>query len=65
MNSDRRKPSLIPYLKPTDAKFYLKLSMAAKASPYHKTSAFPFFIVSDTDPLASIMEATVERAERK
>lgn len=59
MNSYLGKPSLIPYLKPTDAKFYLKLSMTANASPYHKTSGFPFFIVSDTDPLASIMEAAV------
>jgi hypothetical protein len=59
MNSDLEKPSLIPYLKSTDARFYLKLSMTANASPYHKTPGFPFLIVSDTDPLALIMEATV------
>lgn len=59
MNSDLGKPSLIPYLKPTAAMFYLKLSMTANVSSDHKTSAFPFFIVSDTDPLASVMEAAV------
>jgi hypothetical protein len=59
MNSYAEKPSLIPYLKPTDVMFYLKLSMTADASPYHKTPDFPFLIVSDTDPLAFIMEATV------
>ena len=59
MNSYLEKPSLIPYLKPTDAMFYLKLSMTANTSPYRKTSGFPFLIVSDTDPLALIMEATV------
>lgn len=59
MNSDLEKPSLIPYLQPTDAMFYLKLSMTANASPYHKTPGFPFIVVSDTDPLALIMEATV------
>ena len=59
MNSYLEKPSLIPYLKPTDVRFYLKLSMTADASPYHKTLDFPFLIVSDTDPLALIMEGTV------
>jgi hypothetical protein len=44
MNSYLGKPSLIPYLKPTDAMFYLKLSMTVNASPYHKKSGFPFFI---------------------
>jgi hypothetical protein len=59
MNSYSEKPSLIPYLKPADVLFYLKLSMAADASPHHKTPDFPFLIVSDTDPLALIMEGTI------
>lgn len=59
MNSYVEKPSLIPYLKLTDAMFYLKLSMTANGSPHHKMPGFPFLIVSDTDPLALILEGTL------
>jgi hypothetical protein len=59
MNSNLGKPSLVSYLKPADAKFYLKMSMTANGSPDHKRPGFPFLIVSDTDPLALILEAKV------
>jgi hypothetical protein len=57
--SDLEKPSLIPYLKPVDGRLYLKLSKDPNGRTSQKMPGFPFFIVSDTDPLSLIVEAKV------
>lgn len=59
MISDLEKPSLIPYLKPVDGRLYLKLSKDPNGRASQKMPGFPFFIVSDTDPLSLIVEAKV------
>ncbi len=59
MNSILQNPSLVHYLKPTDAKFYLKISMTGNRDSVRQRTLFPFVIVSDTDPLAVILEAAV------
>ena len=59
MNSSLGIPSLVHYLSATDAKFHLKISMIGHGNADHRGSSFPFLIVSDTDPLASILEAAV------
>ena len=59
MNSYLEKPSLIPYLKATDRSFFLKLSVTTNGNTRPKGPGFPFFIVSDTDPLSFILEARI------
>jgi hypothetical protein len=59
MNPILENPSLVHYLKPSDAKFYLKISMTGNGDSDHQRTHFPFVIVGDTDPLAVILEAVV------
>jgi len=59
MNSNLEKSSLVHYLKPTDAKFYLEIPMTGNRSLDHQRPRFPFVIVSATDPLALTLKATI------
>ncbi len=59
MNSTAKTPSLIRYLKPTDAKFHLELSMRKEEDSLHRGAHFPFLVVSESDPLALILEGSI------
>ena len=52
-------PSLIHYLDPNDAEFYLKLSLNGLTSSATAEIDSPFRAIDETDPLASIVEASV------
>jgi hypothetical protein len=54
-----RTPSLIHYLKPTDATFHLKLSTSKEEGSLHRGAHFPFLVVSESDPLALILEGSI------
>jgi hypothetical protein len=54
-----RTPSLVRYLKPTDAKFHLELSMSKEQDSLHRGAHFPFLVVSESDPLALILEGSI------
>jgi len=59
MNSNLGRSSLVHYLKPTDAKFYLEIPMTGNRSLDHQRPRFPFVIVSSADPLALTFKATI------
>ncbi len=59
MNSTMKTPSLVRYLKPTDAKFHLELSMSKEEDSVHRGAHFPFLVVSESDPLALILEGSI------
>ena len=59
MNASLGIPTLVPYLRPTDTKFYLKMSMIGQADSDHKRLRFPFLVLSSSDPLAFLLEAAV------
>jgi len=54
-----RTPSLIHYLKPTDAKFHLEFSMSKDEDSLHRGAHFPFLVVSESDPLALILAGSI------
>ncbi len=54
-----RTPSLIHYLKPADARFYLKLAMSEEKDSGHRSAHFPFLVVSESDPLALTVEGSI------
>lgn len=54
-----RTPSLVRYLKPTDAKFHLEFSMSKEENSAHRGAHFPFLVVSESDPLALIIEGSI------
>jgi len=59
VNSTTRTPSLIHYLKPTDAKFHVELSMSKEEDSLHRGAHFPFLVVSESDPLALTIEGSI------
>jgi len=59
MNCVTRTPSLIYYLKPIDARFHLKLSMSKEEGVSQSATRSPFLIVSQSDPLALILEGSI------
>jgi len=54
-----RTPSLVRYLKPTDAKFHLEFSMSKDEDSLHRGTHFPFLVVSESDPLALILAGSI------
>jgi hypothetical protein len=59
VSSTTKTPSLIHYLKPTDATFHLDLSMSKEEHSLHRGTHFPFLVVSESDPLALILEGSI------
>jgi hypothetical protein len=59
VNSTMRTPSLIHYLKPTDARFHLEFSMSKGEDSRYRGAHFPFLVVSESDPLALILEGSI------
>ncbi len=53
----RRPPSLIPYLDPSDGGFSLQLSLISPDPAILENTPFPFSVISDSDPLARLLEA--------
>jgi hypothetical protein len=49
--------SLLPYLDPLQGKFYLKFSLITQETELLEKTPFPFLVINDTDPLASLIEA--------
>jgi hypothetical protein len=54
-----RTPSLIHYLKPTDATFHLEFSMSKGEDSRYRGAHFPFLVVSESDPLAFILGGSI------
>ncbi len=52
-----RMSSLLPYLDPLHGKFYLKFSLITQETELLEKTPFPFLVINDTDPLASLIEA--------
>ena len=59
MNFTGAIPSLIHYLDSNDAEFYLKLSLNSAGDFAANGTHSPFFSIDESDPLASILEASV------
>ncbi|MFB0533175.1 MAG: hypothetical protein ACETVU_05850 [Desulfatiglandales bacterium] len=50
---------MIPYLEFADARFGLKLPMSKADDSVHEKTRFPFVVIREADPLASILEASI------
>ena len=59
MNSTAAIPSLIHYLESDNAEFHVELSLHTLVPSVPGESHFPFLVVDESDPLASIFEASV------
>jgi len=59
MHSNTDIPSLAHYLKTTNARFQLKLLPRQEESSFHTEAHFPFSTVRDSNPIASMMEASI------
>lgn len=51
--------SLHTYLEPDNKKFYIKLSPSVLNNAVPERSGFPFLIINESDPIASLIEAQV------
>lgn len=51
--------SLLAYLEPYDKNFYLKLSLLVQDNSDLEKSIFPFLIISESDPIAQLIEAQI------
>jgi len=59
VNSTAEIPSLIHYLESNDAEFHLRLSLNTLNSSAANETHSPFSVIDESDPLASIFEASV------
>jgi hypothetical protein len=57
VKSTTEMPSLLPYLEPTGAKFYLRLSLLSKEPSIQERSPSPFLSISESDPFARLIQA--------
>lgn len=57
MANTRHPPSLIPYLDASRGGFHLQFSLISRDPAILEKTPFPFSVVSDSDPLARLLEA--------
>lgn len=54
---DIKKFSLLPYLEAVNSDFYLKISLSTEDPSLLEKTAFPFLVITDSDPLSRMIEA--------